>query len=111
MSWEIKRNEGIDVVILDREMCIQNAAEFYQAVLPLAGSTRPVRVDAAATRSLHTSILQILYALSQSVTDFGVASSSEEFRAAEVRVGYSLLRSTDTGTSDNGSGNGAALYG
>ena len=93
MSWQINQNGATDTVVLDREMCIQNAAEFYQAVLPLAGSGKAVRIDAAATKSVHTAILQILYALSQAVGDFGVTGASAEFQLAEARVGLSFARS------------------
>jgi anti-anti-sigma regulatory factor len=92
MSWTIKENGTADLLVLEGELCIQNAAEFYQAVLPLAGSGKAVRVDAIAAKSLHTSIMQTLYALSQAVGDFGVTDASEEFRAAEVRVGISFAR-------------------
>ena len=105
MSWQIKQNGATDLVVLDSEMCIQNAAEFYQAVLPLAGSGKAVRIDAAAAKSVHTSILQILYALSQAVGDFGVTGASEEFRSAEVRAGLAFARSEETGSQGNAAGN------
>ena len=90
MSWEIKQESaevsGLGspgdspgpsapnghVLVLGSELGIQNAADFHQAVLPLAGSGGAVRVDARAAKSVHTSIMQILYALSQAVPDFGV---------------------------------------
>lgn len=96
ISVPFNDEETATVVTLDREMGIQQAADFYQAVLPLAGLGAPVRVDAAAVRSIHTSILQIVYALSQAVPDFAVTEASEEFRAAEVRVGFFLARRTET---------------
>ena len=80
-------------MILESEMCIQNAAEFYQAVLPLAGSGKALRIDASAARLVHTSIMQVLYALSQAVSDFGVTGASEEFCSAERRVGLAFARS------------------
>ena len=93
MSWQIKPQGSATVVVLDSEMGIQNAADFYQAVLPLAGIGGAVQVDAQAVKSLHSSILQVLYALSQAVPDFGVTQASEAFRAMEVRVGFTLTRS------------------
>jgi hypothetical protein len=93
MSWQIKQEGSITVVVLDSEMGIQNAADFYHAVLPLAGIGATVQVDAQAAKSLHSSIMQILYALSQAVPDFTVTQASEAFRAMEVRVGFSLARS------------------
>jgi hypothetical protein len=96
MSWQIKQECGATVVVLDSEMGIQNAADFYQAVLPLAGVGGAVRVDAHAAKSLHSSIMQILYALSQAVPDFEVTDASEAFRATEARVGFSLARNEET---------------
>jgi hypothetical protein len=93
MSWEIKSEGSATVVVLDSEMGIQNAAEFHQAVVPLAVTGAAVRLDAGASKSAHSSILQILYALSQAVPDFGVTEASEEFRAAETRIGFSFARS------------------
>ena len=96
MSWQIDQEGSTSVVVLDREMLIQHAADFYQAVLPLAAIGGSVRVDASAAKSVHSSIMQILYALSQAVPDFGVTESSDDFRAAEARVGLSLVRSRET---------------
>ena len=96
MSWQIKTESGVTVVILDSEMGIQNAADFHQAVLPLAVSGVAVRVNAQAAKSVHTSIMQILYALSQAVADFGMTTASDDFRATETRVGFSLARYTQT---------------
>jgi hypothetical protein len=61
-------------------------------VLPLAGIGGVVRVNASAVKSIHTSIIQILYALSQAVPDFGVTEVSADFRATEVRMGLCLAR-------------------
>ncbi len=104
MSWQIKPDGTNTLVVLDSEMGIQNAADFHQAVLPLAGIGGVVRVDARAARSVHSSIMQILYALSQAVPDFGMTEVSEDFRAAESRVGLSLARRKETGTPVNRSG-------
>jgi len=93
MSWQIKQEGSITVVVLDSDLGIQNAAEFHQAMLPLAVTGGAVRINAQAVRSVHTSIMQILYALSQAVPDFTVTQASEAFRAMEVRVGFSLARS------------------
>ena len=93
MSWEIKPEGSVTVVVLDSEMGIQNAADFHEAVLPLVGVGGVVRVDAHAAKSVHTSIMQILYALSQAVPDFTVTEASEDFQAAEARVGLTLARS------------------
>jgi anti-anti-sigma regulatory factor len=101
MSWQIKSEGGATVVVLDSELGIQNAAEFHQAVLPLAGQGGPVRIDARAAKSVHTSIMQILYALSEAVPDFAVIDASEEFRAIEARVGFSLPGSEPVKTSVN----------
>ena len=92
MSWQIKQEGSTTVVVLDSEMGIQNAADFHQAVLPLAGIGGAVRVDAHAAKSVHTSIMQILYALSQAVPDFMVIEASKDFRMAEARVGLTLAK-------------------
>ena len=104
MSWQINQEGSANVVVLDSEMGIQNAADFHQAVLPLAGIGGAVRVDAKAAKSVHSSIMQILYALSQAVPDFGVTEASEDFRAAEARMGLSLARSKETAIPANPSG-------
>ena len=101
MSWAIKQEGRTTRVVLDTEMGIQNAADFHQSVLPLAGISGAVRIDAAAAKSVHTSILQILYALSQAVADFGVTEASAEFRAGEARTGLFFARSQATGTPAN----------
>jgi anti-anti-sigma regulatory factor len=92
MSIQIKQEGGATTVVLDSEMWILHAAEFHQAVLPLAAAGGAVRIDASAVKSIHSSTLQILYALSQSVPDFGVTEASEDFRAAEIRVGLAFAR-------------------
>ena len=104
MSWQIKQEGSATVLVLDSEMGIQNAADFHQAVLPLADMGGTVRVDARAVKSVHSSILHILYALSQAVPDFGVTEASEDFRAVEARMGLSLARSNGTGTPANPTG-------
>jgi hypothetical protein len=48
--------------------------------------------------------MQILYALSQAVPDFGVLGSSADFQAAEARVGLTFARSKTTATSVDPSG-------
>ena len=98
MSWEIMKDGNATVVVLDSEMGIQNAAEFHQAVLPLAITGGVVRVDAHAAKSIHSSIMQILYALSQAAPDFAVSEASEDFRAAEARIGIAFARSSEIGT-------------
>ena len=104
MSWLIKKEGSTTIVVLESVMGIHNAADFYQAVLPLAGIGEAVRVDAHAATSVHTSIMQILYALSQAVPDFGVTEASEDFLAAEARVGFSLARGADAGATANQAG-------
>jgi anti-anti-sigma regulatory factor len=101
MSWQIKTESGVTVVTLDSEMGIQNAADFHQAVLPLAVSGAALRIDARAAKFAHTSIMQILYALSQAVPDFGVINASDDFRATETRVGFSLARTDQIQNSIN----------
>ena len=96
MSWQIKTESGVIVVTLGSEMGIQNAADFLQTVLPLAVSGAALRIDAQGAKSVHTSIMQILYALSQAVPDLGVINASDDFRATEARVGFSLPRSDQT---------------
>ena len=93
MSWAIKQTGDAHVLVLDSEMGIQHATDFYQAVLPLACNDGAVRVDARAVKSIHSSIMQILHALSHAVPDFGVTEASVEFHAAESRVGLSFIRS------------------
>jgi len=98
MNWQIKQEAGATLVVMDSEMGIQNAAEFHQSVLPLAITGGVVRVDAHAAKSIHSSIMQILYALSQAVPDFAVIAASEDFRAAEVRMGIVFAKSSAIGT-------------
>jgi anti-anti-sigma regulatory factor len=98
MSWEIKQTGDVTVVVLDAEMGIQNAADFHRAVLPLAVTDGTVQVDALSAKSIHTSIIQILYALSQAVTGFAVIAASEDFRAAEARMGIVFARSSEIET-------------
>ena len=104
MSIQIKQEGGATTVVLDSEMWILHAAEFHHAVLPLAAAGGAVRIDASAVKSIHSSTLQILYALSQAVSDFGVTEASEDFRAAEVRVGLTFARREKTGTPANPKG-------
>jgi hypothetical protein len=80
---------------------IQNAAEFHQALLPLAAKGGPVRINARASKTVHTSVMQILYALSQAVPDFAVIDASKDFRVIEARVGFSLPGSDQLKTSVN----------
>lgn len=101
MSWHIRQEGGAVLVVLDSEMGIRNAADFHQAVLPLADTPGAVRVDAGATRSVHSSILQILFSLSKSIPDFGVERASAEFDAAEGRVGIAFVRINETETACN----------
>jgi hypothetical protein len=98
MSWQLQVDGGITVLMLADEIGIQNASEFHQAVLPLGGVGGAVRLDVRAVKSVHTSILQILYALSQAVTDFDLIEASGEFEAIEARVGLFLTRSQKTKT-------------
>ena len=100
MSWQIKEEGSVTLVILDGEIGILNAAEFHRDVLPLAGGGA-VRVDARTVSSVHLSIMQILYALSQAVSDFGVTNASEDFVAAEARVRLSIARENAAGTPIN----------
>ena len=101
MSWQIKSEGGTTVVVLESEMGIQSAADFHQAVLPLAVAGGALRINAQAAKSVHTSIMQILYALSQAVPDFAVSDASEDFRAIEARLGISLARGEEMKTSIN----------
>jgi anti-anti-sigma regulatory factor len=104
MSWQIKFEGGATVVLLGKDLGIRNAAEFHQAMLPLAVTGGAVRINAQAAKSVHTSIMQILHALSQAVPDFGVTDASEDFRAIEARLGLSLARVDQLKTSINPSG-------
>jgi anti-anti-sigma regulatory factor len=90
MSWQIKSEGGTTVVLLESDLGIQNAGEFHQAMLPLIITGGAVRINAHAAKSIHTSIMQILYALSKAVPDFAVIAVSEDFRATEARIGFSL---------------------
>jgi ABC-type transporter Mla MlaB component len=101
MNWQMKQGDLATTVVLEGEMWILHAADFHQAMLPLAGSGGAVRIDASAVKSIHSSIVQILYALSQAVPDFGVTEASEDFCAAEVRVGLSFARTVKTGNPAN----------
>ena len=82
MSGPMPPAGRVSVVVLEAEMMIQQAAEFYRTVLPLADCDGMV----------HTSIMQILYALAQAAPDFAVSGASPEFCAAEVRLGLSLKK-------------------
>ena len=92
MSWQIRQEESGSLFVLDGEMRIQDAVSIYEAALPLAFSASAVRVSALVTGPVHTSIMQILYTLSQSVSDFGVTEASEDFAKAEVGVGLFFAR-------------------
>ncbi len=92
MNWHINHEGDATVVVLDKAMGMQDAAAFYEAVLAVAVTGGDVRLDAGAAKSVHSSIMQILYALSQAVAVFRVTSVSADFLAAEVRVGFSLAR-------------------
>jgi hypothetical protein len=92
MNWHINHESDATVVVLDRAMGIQDAAAFYDAVLAVAVTGGDVRLDAGAAKSVHSSIMQILYALSQAVAVFRVTAASADFLAAEIRVGFSLVR-------------------
>ena len=104
MRWQIKFEGGATVVLLGKDLGIRNAAEFHQAMLPLAVTGGAVSINAQAAKSVHTSIMQILHALSQAVPDFGVTDASEDFRAIEARLGLSLARVDQLKTSINPSG-------
>jgi hypothetical protein len=101
MSWQIKSEGGTTVVALDSELGIQNAAEFHQAMLPLALTGGTVRINARAAKSVHTSIMQILYALSQAIPDFAVSDASRDFLSAETRLGLSLPKRDQIKTTVN----------
>lgn len=85
--WQIEPSGEARVILLGKEIGIQNAADFHGAVLPLALAGGAVRVDAGGAVALHPSVLQILYALSMEVKDFQIINKSNEFRAIEARVG------------------------
>ena len=104
MSWQIKQAGSTTVLALAGELGIHEAADFYQAVLPLAGLGDALRVEASAAKSIHTSIMQILYALSRAVADFEVTAASDDFRATEARLGLSLARNAAPETPANPSG-------
>ncbi len=94
MNWHIKQVSGTTVVVIDREMGIQDAAAFYEAILAIAVTRGDIELDAGAAKSVHSSIMQILFALSQAVSAFRVTAASADFLAAELRVGFSLARNT-----------------
>ena len=98
MSWQIKQAGSAQVIALEGELGIQDAAAFHQAVLPLAALDGAVRVDAHAAKAIHTSVMQILYALSKAIPDFGVTETSDEFRATEARLGLCLVRGGESKT-------------
>ena len=75
MSWQINQDGSAQVVALEGELGIQEAAAFHQAVLSLAALEGAVRVDAHAAKSVHTSVMQILYALSKAIPDFAVTET------------------------------------
>jgi len=92
MNWHINKEGRNTVVVIDREMGIQDASAFYDAVLLVSISGVGVQLDAGAAKSVHSSVMQILYSLSRAVPDFRVTAASADFLAAEVRVGFSLAR-------------------
>ena len=104
MSWQIKQDGRTQLLALEGELGIQDAAAFHQAVLPLAALDGAVRVDAHAAKSVHTSVMQILYALSKAIPDFAVTETSDEFRATEARLGFCLARSGAAKTPANQTG-------
>ena len=93
MNWQITQEDTISWVRLESAMSIRDAVDFHQAVLPLVKSGNSVRLDAGLAGCIHTSIMQILYALSKEAPDFGVTNASEDFRASEARFGLSFNRS------------------
>jgi len=101
MNWHIKQVSGATVVVIDRELGIQDAAAFYDAVLAVAVARSDVELDAGAAKSVHSSIMQILHALSQAVSAFRVTAASADFLAAEVRVGFSLVRNATSAVPSN----------
>jgi hypothetical protein len=62
-------------------------------MLPLAVAGGAVRIKAQAAKSVHTSIMQILYALSQAVPDFAISDASGDFLSTETRLGLPLPKS------------------
>ena len=104
MSWKITKDGEATLVALESDLGIQDAASFHQAVLPFASSEGAVRLNASATKSIHTSIMQILYALSQAAPGFVVTAASEDFRATEARMGLFFVRTKEAQTLTNQSG-------
>ena len=91
MSFEIKRESAENRIILGEEVSIAEARDFHSAVLSLALEAIPLVVDASAVRTIHTSILQVLYALKVTSNQFVIHGASVDFTTALERLGLDLL--------------------
>lgn len=87
MPFEIKSREQETVLVLSEDITIAHAAELHAALLPVALQDKPIAVEAGAVTAIHTSILQILLSLRQSVPSFTLRSVSVPFSSAVNRLG------------------------
>ena len=100
MSWEIQQSEGCVVVMLGENLSIQDASAFHEALLGHIKDVQHVKINAAKVKELHTSIFQVLTALSKSVQEFELVEAGEKFCEIEKRMGYKLARKCKQATKD-----------
>ena len=97
MSFQIRQYENENALILSGAITVDQAADLHAALLPLALEARPIAVEADTVTSVHTSILQMLLSLKQSVPQFDLRAVSPAFTDAMARLGLnSLLASSKT---------------
>ncbi len=87
MAFQISEQENENVLVLSDDVGVPQAAELHGALLPIALSSKPIVVEAQAVTSIHTSILQMLISLKQSVPRLSVRSASPAFASAVDRLG------------------------
>ena len=69
------------------DITIAQAAELHAALLPIALQDKPIAIEAGAVTTIHTSIIQVLLSLKQSVPYFTLRSVSAPFASAVNRLG------------------------
>ena len=92
MNFEIKQCENQTEITLGESISIRDAAEFHSAVRLAVGKGGAVCVRAAAVKSIHTSIVQILLSLAQGSEELCVSGASDSFAATEKRLGVTFKR-------------------
>jgi len=87
MPFQIQPQEKVNVLVLSEDFTIAHAAELHAALLPLAIEDKPIAIETQAVTSIHTSIVQLLFSLKQSVPQFELRSVSPAFVGAVERLG------------------------